>query len=72
MNVIQVIIILGAQCVSPIDLAHNTTIAYQVPCATIVRTVEPPVAVVKKRSYRPCGSKRQVWNKSHTRYRCKR
>lgn len=76
MSVVAVIIILGAQCISPLDGATNATTAYKVPCAIVYTADNPPPKIVtpeakpapkaKKKSCR----KKYYWKNHKKRWRC--
>lgn len=73
MRVVEIIFILGSQCVSPMEnIAATTTMVHQVPCAvirrhiteeTVVPMTNPPAivlpAVTKKASGKPYKAKKR-------------
>jgi hypothetical protein len=81
-SIVQIIIITGAMCASPIEApAANTTEAYKVPCAIIVngggQNVVPkdqsrlqPAPPIKAKAKTKCR-KKWYWKNGKKRYRCR-
>lgn len=78
MNVVAIVFIAGAHCVSPLDGATNATTAYKVPCAIVYTADNPPPKaapvevkpspVVKKK--KPC-KRRYYWKKKKRYWKCR-
>ena len=46
MNLVEVVILLGAQCLSPMEQGPGLTVVGKVPCAVLIRH-DPPTAAVE-------------------------
>lgn len=84
MMLVGIILLSGAECISPVSIQSKMTVAYQVPCANVVyehvgnpfKSVQEQnvISVVPpKKASKLCGAKTAVWyvKNNKRRYRCK-